>query len=116
MLDLTLKKRHEMMDRLGQLMYDWEESFRKLEDEHRAELDEIEKLKDILGKEIMLDKASDTSEKLEIKYSKGRVTWNTKWIEGFAMGHPEYNLEQYKSIGKPYVSFRLREDGLNDGL
>ena len=104
------------MDRLGQLMYDWDEAYRKLMQEHQAQLDEIEKLKDILSKEIMLDQHSDSSEKLEIKYSKGRITWNTKWIEGFAMGHPEYNLEQYKSIGKPYVSFRVREDALNDGL
>lgn len=116
MLELTLKKRHEMMDRLGQLMYDNEEDYRKYMEEHKERFDEIEKLKDILSKEIMLDKQSDSSEKLEIKYSKGRVTWNTKWIEGFAMGHPEYNLEQYKSIGKPYVSFSLREDALNDGL
>ena len=115
MIDLTLKKRHELMDRLGQLMFDWEEAQRKLEEEHRAELEEIEKLKDILKKDIMLEQRSDSSEKLEIKYSKGRVTWKTNWIEGFALGHPEYELMQYRSQSAPYVSFCLREDSLNDG-
>ena len=116
MLDLDLKKRHELMDRLGQLMYDWEEAQRKLEEEHKEELDEINKLKDILKKEIMLDQKSDESEKLTVKYSKGRVTWKTNWIEGFALGHPEYELMQYRTQSAPYVSFCLREDGLNDGI
>jgi hypothetical protein len=97
-------------------MFDWEEAQRKLEEEHRDQLDEINKLKDILKKDIMLEQQSDKSEKLEIKYSKGRVTWKTNWIEGFALGHPEFGLMQYRTQSAPYVSFCLREEGLNDGI
>ena len=90
MLDLTLKKRHELMDRLGQLMYEDERDYYEYLELHRERSEEIKKLKDILGKEIMLDKRSDETEKLAINY--------------------------YRKEGKPYVSFRLRDDGLNDGI
>lgn len=116
MVDLTLKKRHELMDRLGQLMYEEEEDYRAYLEQHKERSDEIEKLKGILKQEILLDQKSDESEKLTIKYSKGRVQWKTNWIEGFALGHPEYELMQYRSQSAPYVSFCLREDGLNDGI
>lgn len=37
-------------------------------------------------------------------YVKGRVTWDTKGIEGFAVAHPELNT--FRKVGEPSVSIR----------
>ena len=39
-------------------------------------------------------------------YSKGRVRWNTKALDGYAAAHPE--IEQFKQIGSPSVSIRRK--------
>lgn len=39
-------------------------------------------------------------------YRKGRVTWSTKALEGYATAHPE--IEQFKKIGNPSVSIRRK--------
>jgi hypothetical protein len=40
-------------------------------------------------------------------YVKGRVTWDTRAVEGFAMAHPE--LMAYRKEGEPSVTFRKTE-------
>lgn len=37
-------------------------------------------------------------------YSKPRVSWDTKGLDGFAVAHPE--LEAFRKVGKPSVSIR----------
>jgi hypothetical protein len=39
-------------------------------------------------------------------YTKPRVTWDTKGIEGFAVAHPEINA--FRKVGEPSVSIRLK--------
>ena len=39
-------------------------------------------------------------------YAKGRVSWDTKRIEGYAAAHPE--IEKFKTIGQPSVSIRRK--------
>jgi len=34
-------------------------------------------------------------------YVKGRITWNTKALIGYAIAYPE--VEQFKKVGKPSV-------------
>ncbi|MFH1484491.1 MAG: hypothetical protein ABIH46_00325 [Chloroflexota bacterium] len=37
-------------------------------------------------------------------YSKGRVSWNSKGLDGYAVAHPEIN--SFRSEGEPSVSIR----------
>lgn len=43
---------------------------------------------------------------LQAVYVKGRVTWDTKAIDGYAMNHPE--LFTFRKEGEPSVSIRKR--------
>lgn len=51
-----------------------------------------------------ITKGSIKGEYLQAVYSKGRSSWDTKSIEGYAASHPE--LLQFKKTGAPTVSFR----------
>ena len=37
--------------------------------------------------------------------NKGRETWDSKKLSGYAAAHPE--IEQFKKVGNPTVSFRM---------
>ena len=39
-------------------------------------------------------------------FSKGRITWNTKALDGYAAAHPE--IERFRKIGNPSVSIRRK--------
>jgi hypothetical protein len=43
-------------------------------------------------------------DKYKAVFSKGRVTWDTKGLDGFAVAHPE--IETLKRVGNPSVSIR----------
>jgi len=43
-------------------------------------------------------------ERLHAVWSKGRVSWNTKGLDGFAKAHPE--IESFRTQGEPSVSIR----------
>lgn len=47
-------------------------------------------------------------ELLQAVFSKGRTTWDSKKLEGFALAHPE--LKELKKVGKPSVTFREVKD------
>ena len=58
-------------------------------------------------KEAVINHGSTVkSEFLMAVYNKGRVSWDGKGLAGFAVAHPE--IEAFKKIGKPSVSFRKR--------
>jgi len=42
--------------------------------------------------------------RLHAVWNKGRVTWNTKALDGYAAGHPE--IAQFRTEGEPSVSIR----------
>ena len=37
-------------------------------------------------------------------YAAGRITWNTRGLEGYAVAHPEVN--EFKNDSGPYVTIR----------
>ena len=41
---------------------------------------------------------------LQAVWTKGRVTWDTKALDGYAAGHPE--IAQFRKEGEPSVSIR----------
>jgi hypothetical protein len=42
---------------------------------------------------------------MQAVYTKGRVTWDSKALDGYATGHPE--LFAFRKEGEPSVSFRF---------
>jgi len=59
--------------------------------------------------EAVLDKSESVKgEKLQAIFSKGRTTWNTTKLAGFAIAHPEIN--ELKKVGKSSVSIREVKD------
>ena len=96
------------MDELGQLMFDVEEEQRRFDQAHEAQLQKINDLKEELKAVFLASKESAISEKLKITYRKGASKWQTSWLEGYVIDHPE--LAKYRSEGKPTVAFILRDD------
>lgn len=43
-------------------------------------------------------------EHLQAVFSDGRVTWDTKEMDGYAAAHPE--IKQFRNVGKPSVAIR----------
>ena len=39
-------------------------------------------------------------------YAKGRVSWDTKALDGYAAAHPE--IEKFRTVGQPSVSIRRK--------
>jgi hypothetical protein len=39
-------------------------------------------------------------------YTKPRVTWDSKGIEGFSVAHPEINV--FRKVGEPSVSIKAK--------
>ena len=48
--------------------------------------------------------ASVKGDYLQAVYAKGRTSWDTKALEGFAAAHPE--IEKFRKTGEPSVSIR----------
>ena len=48
--------------------------------------------------------ASEKGSRLHAVYAKGRETWDSKGLGGYAVAHPEIN--SFKKVGSPSVSIR----------
>ena len=64
----------------------------------------INALTDNIKAEVIATGASVKGAHLQAVYSKGRVSWDTKIIEGLAVVFPD--LEKARKIGDPSVSIR----------
>lgn len=105
------------MDELGRAMRALEDKQLQFDMKNRELVDRIDSLKAELKEYFMVLKESATSQCLSVQYRKGAVKWDTKWLDGFAIDHPEYNLGQYRKVSKPTVAFVLRDDApWNEGM
>ena len=64
----------------------------------------INELREAIVSEIKSNGTSVKGARLHAIFVKGRVTWDSKGVEGFALAHPE--LMAYRKEGEPSVSFR----------
>jgi len=53
---------------------------------------------------VILAGATVKSKYLQAVWAKGRVSWDTKALDGYAAGHPE--IAQFRKEGEPSVSIR----------
>ena len=89
--------------------------------EIKARLDEIEaeftpvfanintrnqELIDMIKAEVVAAGETVSGEFHQAVYMKGRTSWDSKSLEGFAAAHPE--ILQFKTIGSPSVSIKAR--------
>ena len=65
-------------------------------------IDELRKA--IQGEVVLIHKKTIKGSHFQAVYAKGRVTWDTKALDGYAAGHPEIN--QFRKEGEPSVSIR----------
>ena len=49
--------------------------------------------------------ATVKSSRLQAVYAKGRIVWDTKAMDGYAINHPE--LYAFRNEGEPWVSIRV---------
>lgn len=96
------------IDELGQMMYDMEQLEEQFRQEHAEAYEAIDELKQTIRKEVVdLGKTVETL-KLKVEYRRGGTRWDTKFLEGYVLNHPE--LLRYKQEGKPTVAFKLKDD------
>ena len=107
MTEFELKQK---MEKLGDLIKIKQFRQMKFDNENKELDDRIDDLKTELKTEILQRKQSIVSEHLIAQYRKGPVKWETKWLDGFAIDHPEYHLGQYRKIGDPTVAFSFPKE------
>lgn len=65
----------------------------------------ISELESEIKEEVLKRGESMKTEYMTVTWNKGRVSWNSKLLEGYAMAHPD--ILGARSIGDPTVSFKL---------
>lgn len=59
---------------------------------------------EVITKAVLEGTVSIKGEQLQAVFSKGKATWNTKGLDGYAIAHPE--IDKLRKVGKPSVSIR----------
>ena len=107
MTDIELKQNMIILSRLLKEMKLKEAEFEK---ENRDLAERIENLKTEVKEEILKRQDTVRIPLLTATYRKGAVKWDTKWLDGFAIEHPEYQLGRYRKVGDPTVAFSLPKE------
>ena len=63
-------------------------------------------LADLIKAEVIAAGETVSGEFHQAVYSKARVSWDSKALEGYAAAHPE--ILAFRSVGSPSVSLRVR--------
>ena len=112
---MTNEELQEKMDKLGKLMYQMQQEQAEFDYLHKKVYEMIDNMKTEIKDEVLSRGASQKSQCLEVRWSKGKTTWKSSLLEGLALAHPEINAA--KTVGKPTVSFHLPDDeGWDNGI
>ena len=65
-----------------------------------------QELIDLIKAEVIAAGETVSGEFHQAVYSKARVSWDSKGLEGYAVAHPE--ILAFRSVGSPSVSLRVR--------
>lgn len=107
MTEVEMKQKMKILSSLLKTLKLKESEF---ENQIRDLTEDIENLKTELKEEILERQESVKTDFLTATYRKGAVKWDTKWLDGFAIEHPEYRLGRYRKIGDPTVAFVLPKE------
>jgi len=120
MIEEKLERLHDLKEQQGEIKHQFEilrdEIFtpevramlKALDEDEQLSLaeinDRIEELTADIKRLVLKQGSSIKSEHLHAVYMKGRVSWNTKALDGVAAIYPE--VAALKKVGKPSVSIR----------
>lgn len=110
---MTKEELDSKMDRLGKLIYDREMAEENLRNERAEKFAEEEALREEIKAAILNEGESAESRRLKAVYKKASVKWDTKWLDGYSIDHPE--IEKFRKVGKPTVAFILKDEWADDG-
>ena len=98
---LNIEKKRAIPDEVQKVLDDIEAEFSP-----KAELigNEIAALESAVKTAVLADGATVKGGALQAVFAKGRVTWDTKSLDGYCKAHPE--LEEFRKVGDPSVSIR----------
>lgn len=110
---MTSEELKQKMDDLGRAMREMEDRQTIFNAENRGLEHRIAELKDELKPVFLGMKDGMKSQCLEVRYRKGAEKWDTKWLDGYSVDHPEIN--RFRKTSEPTVAFLLREEWEDDG-
>ena len=87
----------EIKSKLDAIEFEFEQSICSVEESIRI-------AKERIKPSVLRFEATAKGTGLQVVYSKGRVSWDTKSLDSYATSHPE--ILQFRRHGKPTVSFR----------
>lgn len=79
-------------------------SYNKICQELKTLTKKRSELIEAINKVVLKKEESIKGDGLQAIFSKGRTTWDTAKLNGYAIAHPE--IEQLRKVGKPSVSIR----------
>lgn len=100
----------DMKEKRDAIMATIAKDLRDLEEEYAPSLEQVQlqitKLELAARQEVIAKKETDTDKDagFQVVYVPGKVTWDTKGLEGYAVGHPEILV--FKKVGEPSTTLR----------
>ena len=107
-IDNLNASKQELIDKV--LTPEIKEKLAEIEAEFAPKVEEKNKrnqaLIDTIKGEILFTRQTLSGEYHQAVFTKGRVSWDTKALDGYAAAHPE--VAQFRKEGAPSVSIRVR--------
>lgn len=70
----------------------------------KAMIDNISSMESNIKERVLLAGETVKGSVLQAVYNKGRISWDTKALDGYVKAHPE--LLEFRKQGDPYISIR----------
>lgn len=106
MRDLIMADKQAMID--GILTDEIKAQIAEIELEFASKIDSVSdsiaSLEALIKRAVIEHGASVKGDRLHAVYTRGRVSWDTKALDGYAVAHPE--LTEFRREGEPSVSIR----------
>ena len=107
--DLTAQRHVVQMEKeklvLSVLTPEIKQQLREIDDEFAPQFEAIDEtykqIESDVRNDVMVSGESVKGDVLRASYVKGRISWDTKALDGYAAAHPE--IEQFKKEGAPSV-------------
>lgn len=107
-IDLLNGNKQELIDSV--LTPEIKEKLAEIDAEFAPKIDELntrnQALIDTIKGEVLAAKETLSGKYHQAVFAKGRVSWDTRALDGYATAHPE--IAQFRKEGAPSVSIRAR--------
>lgn len=96
----------EIMAKVEEINAEFQSKYEALENDEMfvSRKAEYDALADEVKKEVVAAGQTIKGSCLMAVYAKGRVSWDTKGLDGYVVAHPE--VETFRKVGEPSVSIR----------